>query len=577
MIRLTLILFVAVLTGCVQTNFADAGDQDAGALDAGERDAGIAADAGRSDGGRVTIVTSDDGKLTLEVSEAAGVNPSVLTARRRSAAELAGRDDVVLAYELGPDGTRFAAPVTVRFQSSWRELGFAFADGGLELEGPFVVPGLRQTDGGREPLATPSLGFDLSDGGASFAGTLTHFTDLELVQPDHERLLARLGLSFLRGVEPPPEAPIMHVVGLRLWFTKQEGLPPGLGLSSMSGAQSITPPLSFASRAGTPIALLADGHENVQRQPELSMHGSPITGPAGAAGSTELSALLKLSPEVHFGFVSVPELSLKATLSLQLGSAPGCTGTRTGPGAAEAGRSIGLGLLHGVPMERTCLRAIFGLTPGPIRHSTGLRTEASTNASTFGLSTSIQEAPWTLLTGSLSALYYFSVLSCGANDWGLTVCPTPATRPPEGDFVMLSMVMGGAVPLADPTNRYVYAFVFDSDGVSANNYRAPPNYPSDFYDDTDRWYEASWTPGGSWVLTAKTARGGAIMQVPTAARMVLSGDTLFFLAPRSEFDVAKPKWRFTAFRHKGDYGINPPYDWNGDVEPPVGRPLFEVP
>ncbi len=576
MIRLTLILFVAVLTGCVQMTFADAGDQDAGARDAGERDAGSDADAGSSDGGRVTIVTSDDGKLTLEVGEAAGVNPSILTARRRSAAELAGRDDVVLAYELGPDGARFAAPVTVRFQGSWRELGFALSDGGLELEGPFVVPGLLQTDGGREPLTTPSLALNLSDGGASFSGTLTHFTDLELVQPDHERLIGRLGLSFL-GIAPPPEAPVMHVVGLRMWFPRYESLPLGLGLTSMTGTQTVSPPLSFASRAGNPIALLANEHVNVQGQPELSMHGSPITGPPGAGGSTEFRALLKLTPEVHFGFVSVPELSFKATLDLQLGHQAGCTATRTGPGAAQAGRSIGLGLLHGVPMERTCLRSIFGLTPGPIIHSTGLRSEASTNPSTFTLATSIQDAPFTIFTGTLSALYYFSVLSCGPNDWGLTVCPTPATRPPEGAFVVLSTVMGGAVPLADATNRYVYAFVFDSDGVSANNYRAPPNYPSDFYDDTDRWYEASWTPGGSWVLTAKTARGGTIMQVPTAARMVLSGDTLFFIAPRGEFDVATPKWRFTAFRHKGDHGLNPPYDWNGDVEPPVGRPLFEFP
>jgi hypothetical protein len=33
--------------------------------------------------------------------------------------------------------------------------------------------------------------------------------------------------------------------------------------------------------------------------------------------------------------------------------------------------------------------------------------------------------------------------------------------------------------------------------------------------------------------------------------------------------VPAPRYRVTAFRHTGDYGMNPPHDWNGDVEPMV--------
>lgn len=559
----TLLLTCAVLVGCSTV---------------APSDGGIDVDAGRLDAGRITIVTSDDGKLSLEVSEATGVDPSTLTARRRSAPELVGRDDVLLAYELSPDGTRFSAPVTVRFRGSAGELGFFMSDAGDELVGPYVLPGVRQTDGGREPLGSPALAFELSDGGASFSGTLTHFTDVELVKPDHERFVGNLAIGFMGvgDVKYPALAPTTPIVGLRFWITKQVGIPSGLGLFDLSGTQEVTEPLGFALHGGVPIALAAGKHYAFNVIPEVSMHGGLVSGPVGSTGSTTLKANLKLGSEIHFGFIGVPELSLQATVALGL-RFQGCTETRTGPGSAEAGRSVSLAMLHGIPYARTCERGRFGLFTAPTPSSTGLRDEASTNPSTFTLATTVEEMPLQIFTSTLSSLYYFSILSCGANDWGHTVCPTPATLPLEGDFVVLSTVMGGDVPLADPANRYIYSFVFDADNVSANNYRAPPRYPKDFYDDTDRWYEASWVPGGAWVLTAKTARGGTVTQVPTAARLVLSRDTIFFIAPRSEFDVPKPKWRFTAFRHKGDYGLNPPYDWNGDVEPPVGMPLFEVP
>lgn len=567
----TLLLACAVLIGCSTAAPTDGGSD----VDAGIVDAGIIVDAGLIDGGRITIVTSDDGKLTLEVSEATGVDPSTLTARRRSAPELVGRDDVVLAYELSPDGTRFAAPVTVRFRGSAGDMGYFLSDAGDELVGPYVMPGVRQTDGGREPLGSPALAFELSDGGASFSGTLTHFTDVELVKPDHERFVGNIAVGFM-GLGQPALAPSMPIVGLRFWLTKQVGIPGGLELFDLRGTQEVTAPQEFAFHGGLPLALAAGKHFAFNNVPEISMHGGLITGPANSSGSTTLKANLKLGTEIHFGFIGVPELSLSATVALGL-RFQGCTETRTGPGSAEAGRSVGLGQLHGIPYARTCERGRFGLFTAPTPSSTGLRDEASTNPSTFTLATTVEDSPWRIFTTGLSPLYHFSILSCGANDWGHTVCPTPAALPLEGDFVVLSTVMGGDVPLADPANRYIYSFVFDADNVSANNYRAPARYPKDFYDDTDRWYEASWVPGGAWVLTAKTARGGTVTQVPTAARLVLSGDTIFFIAPRSEFDVAKPRWRFTAFRHKGDYGLNPPYDWNGDVEPPVGMPLFEFP
>jgi hypothetical protein len=42
-----------------------------------------------------------------------------------------------------------------------------------------------------------------------------------------------------------------------------------------------------------------------------------------------------------------------------------------------------------------------------------------------------------------------------------------------------------------------------------------------------------------------------------------------------EFEVETPPYRATAFWHLGDYGFNPPFSWNADVQPPVGEPLLE--
>jgi hypothetical protein len=164
----------------------------------------------------------------------------------------------------------------------------------------------------------------------------------------------------------------------------------------------------------------------------------------------------------------------------------------------------------------------------------------------------------------------FTLYHCGERDVAYTVCPNPPAVPPEGDFFAFDMLLGAAVPHADPTNRYVYSFVLDADGDTSNNYKAPANYPKDFYDNTDRWYEAKYDPNTGWTLTAKDAHGAQPTSVATAARMVIKDNALMLIVPKSEISAPNPKWRATSFRHKGDYGLQS-NDWSGDVVPPVGE------
>ena len=64
-----------------------------------------------------------------------------------------------------------------------------------------------------------------------------------------------------------------------------------------------------------------------------------------------------------------------------------------------------------------------------------------------------------------------------------------------------------------------------------------------------------------------------MQEVSTAARAIIKGKAVLLVAPRSEFGVAEPSYRVTAFTHTGDYGANPPHDWSGDQHPRVSEGL----
>lgn len=160
---------------------------------------------------------------------------------------------------------------------------------------------------------------------------------------------------------------------------------------------------------------------------------------------------------------------------------------------------------------------------------------------------------------------------CGDGDGHIVLCASSSA--PAGDFITLAMTMTGPIPLADPMHYHQYGFVFDSDGDPNNNYRAPPAYPNDFFDATDRWYVASYSPQAGWKIEVSAASASSITPVSSDARIVIHDQTLQLLVPASELATSCPGYRFTAFTHLGDYGQQPPYDWSGDVEPPVGEPL----
>ena len=145
---------------------------------------------------------------------------------------------------------------------------------------------------------------------------------------------------------------------------------------------------------------------------------------------------------------------------------------------------------------------------------------------------------------------------------------------PAGDWLIVSSILLDEVPLNDPVNSYQFGFVFDRDNVSTNNYQALPQFANDFYQDTDLWYSVEYTPAGGWVVNvtdARTSKGLAAMA--SGARAIIDGNAIVLLVPAGEFDVADPGFRQTAFRHSGDFGQNPPFDYSVDYSPEIDTPL----
>ena len=161
---------------------------------------------------------------------------------------------------------------------------------------------------------------------------------------------------------------------------------------------------------------------------------------------------------------------------------------------------------------------------------------------------------------------------CGPGEFGFTVCGQSSF--PAGRAFVIGVTYDDDIVIQDPLNIYQYGFVFDSDGDTTNNYEASESFPNDFFDGTDIFYVLAYTPQTGWELTGTDVRGER-RDIATGARAVIRGDSIMMLVPASEIDLEQPSYRLTAFRHTGDFGLNPPNDWDADVVPPVDQPLIQ--
>jgi len=159
---------------------------------------------------------------------------------------------------------------------------------------------------------------------------------------------------------------------------------------------------------------------------------------------------------------------------------------------------------------------------------------------------------------------------------GYTLSANMPIAPAAGDLLVLSMAVDADIPLADPTNYYTYGFVADSDGDTTNNWVPLAAYPKDIFAGTDYWFTVEYNPTDGWSLLVRTAFNNNIQEVSSAAKAIISGNSITLVVPLAEFPSMYPRWRFTSFRHTGDYGLNPPYDFDIDLYPQLDERLARI-
>jgi len=161
----------------------------------------------------------------------------------------------------------------------------------------------------------------------------------------------------------------------------------------------------------------------------------------------------------------------------------------------------------------------------------------------------------------------------GPGPEGLTVAATPSASMTAGEYVTFYLSTDADIPLAGD-QLLTYSVVCDSDLDPSNDWVPSPSFPDDFYKGADRWYQLNYAPGAGWTFSCSQVTGGTtVTTVPSAARVIVRGDTVLFVVPRSEFAVSNPPFRVTTFAHTGDFGQNPPYTWSGDPTPTVAEGL----
>ncbi len=162
-----------------------------------------------------------------------------------------------------------------------------------------------------------------------------------------------------------------------------------------------------------------------------------------------------------------------------------------------------------------------------------------------------------------SVLNWFnqSYFECGVLENGvLTVCPPGAGPMPEGDVLILLMVLEEDVPLEGNEFFYIYSAVLDSDGDPGNDFQYMEPYTWDYYQGTDLWYVLYWDYG-DWTMDVSDY-GNSIWEASSNARAAIVENIVVFFIPADEISSVTPGYRLSAFGNDGQIGDG---HVNGDV------------
>jgi len=208
---------------------------------------------------------------------------------------------------------------------------------------------------------------------------------------DHGRFVGRLGVTYFDITNLPVANPLVGgggltstnvtapVIGVRYWLMPRIGIDGGIGLGFAGGsdetvANNVDTTVQkvasngFAFHVGVPVVLADAKHFTflVIPQATLGFTSATYSPPGGGGPNQSLSGFLadvgvRVGPEIHFGFIGLPQLALQAT--------------------------VGLSYRRSVYKE------------------SGGGSSSSDGTSTFG--TQVNGDPWAIFTDGISATYYF--------------------------------------------------------------------------------------------------------------------------------------------------------------------------
>jgi hypothetical protein len=207
-------------------------------------------------------------------------------------------------------------------------------------------------------------------------------------ESDHAAVVGHFGVGFF-GVQTVPvmgcdtgavlcaavgDATVSApTIGARYWLSEGLGIEAALGLnvtSSEAGALQ-TSAFGFALHGGVPLALAHSGHFVFQVVPQINFgiaSGSyEVPGTTSDVSGLLIEAGAKAGAEIHFGFIDIPQLSLQGTVGLMVRHESRSADTTAGTPAVTA------------TVEQS--QTLFGTT--------------------------VDDEPWDIFIGSITAVYYF--------------------------------------------------------------------------------------------------------------------------------------------------------------------------
>ncbi len=175
-----------------------------------------------------------------------------------------------------------------------------------------------------------------------------------------------------------------------------------------------------------------------------------------------------------------------------------------------------------------------------------------------------------LVTDAIDTLWGNTDFPEGASENAFTILPETPDTQTAGDWLVITAVYAGDIPLADASKFYQYGFVFDVDGNAANNFVPLPEFGNDYFQGSDRWYAAEYNPTSGWTLKVSSIVNNAPVSVASAARLMIKDNTIVLAIPTSEVPSKDAFVRTSSFCHDGDFGLNAPNVWSGDAFPQPG-------